>query len=157
LHGFFLLQVEGWQAIESFLAGLFSAELSQALCLGNIWIVRNNRFATCLLVVQASKRAVDQACQLVRSALNGLMQARSMVRHNDGLMVFKARFQDATLVVLTALAAVFVGEVDFDARDLIARVIECVLDNVADVSGQAFAPFDVVVGIDLYLHAFLLW
>jgi SNF family Na+-dependent transporter len=58
----------------------------------------------------------------------------------------------AALVVLAALVAVLVAEVDFHAGDLVAEPAQGLFHHRFDASGQLLAAFDAVVAIDLNVH-----
>ena len=73
------------------------------------------------------------------------------------LAAFEAGFHYATHVVSAdLLVAVLIAQVDFHARDVIAKQVQGTLDHAADLSGQCFSTFDVAVRIDLDLHGALL-
>ena len=73
------------------------------------------------VIVQPPECALDQPGQLVGRAVDGLVQARRLVRDGNGLAAPEARFHHAALVILSALVAVLVAEVDFHPGDPIAE------------------------------------
>jgi hypothetical protein len=105
----------------------------------------------------APKRALDQPGQLIRSAVDGLIQGRSPVSDRDGLAAFHAGFHHAPLVALAVLIAVLVVQVDLHSRNVIANPAQRTLDYLTDLSSQRLVTFNVMVGIDLYLHGVLLF
>jgi hypothetical protein len=72
------------------------------------------------------------------------------------LAAFEARLHHATFVILAALWAAFVGQVDLYPRDVIAHPAQSALHYAPDLSGQRLVTFDCMVRIDLDLHAYLL-
>jgi hypothetical protein len=72
------------------------------------------------------------------------------------LAAFKASLHHATFVILAALRAAFVGQVDLHSRDVTAHSAQGILHYPPDLIGQRLLTFDCVVRIDLYLHADLL-
>jgi hypothetical protein len=72
------------------------------------------------------------------------------------LAAFEAGFDHAALVVLAALVAALVAQADLHSRDVIADSAQGALNHATELSGQRLVTFDVVVGIDLYLHGVLL-
>src|ERR1035437_9981565 len=113
-----------------------------------------------LLIAQSPESAFDQAGQLVRCGVDGLVYGIGMSRYGKGMVALKTSLHHAALVVLPALeifcCPVFIAQMHLNARYMIAEWIQGVLYNVTDVSGQRFVTCDVVVGIDLHLHSFLL-
>jgi hypothetical protein len=108
------------------------------------------------LIPHPPDRAFDQSVQFVCGTVDGLVQGRCVVSDGNGLTTLKTGFHHAALVILGALVAALVGQVDFNPRDMIADGVQCTLYYATDVSGQRLVTFDVVVSIDLYLHRVLL-
>jgi hypothetical protein len=108
------------------------------------------------LIVPPLEGVLDQSGQLIHSAVDGLVQSRCMVSDRDGLAAFEAGFHYAALVVLAALVAALVTQVDLHSRDVIADSAQGTLHYATDLSGQRLVIFDVMVGIDLDLHGVLL-
>jgi hypothetical protein len=109
-----------------------------------------------LLIVPPLEGVLDQSGQLIRSAVDGLVQGRGMVRDRDGLVAFEAGFHHAALVVLDALVAALVTKVDLHSSDVIADSAQGTLHYATDLSGQRLVIFYVMVGVDLDLHGVLL-
>jgi hypothetical protein len=78
------------------------------------------------------------------------------VSDRNGLGTFEAGFHHTALVVLAALVAALVAQMDLHSRNVIADSAQGTLHYVTDLDGQRLATFDVMVGIDLYLHSVLL-
>jgi hypothetical protein len=74
----------------------------------------------------------------------------------DGLTTLEARFQHAALIVLTALVAVFVAQVDFHTRYVIGESSEGALHDASHLTCKQFMAFDIVIRTDLDLHGTLL-
>jgi hypothetical protein len=68
------------------------------------------------------------------------------------LMALEAGFHHAALVVVAALVAVLVAQVDLHSCDVIAESSQGALHYAIDLSGQRLMSFDVMVGIILDLH-----
>jgi hypothetical protein len=110
-----------------------------------------------LLLALPSEGVLDQSGQLIRSAVDGFIQGRSMVRDRDGLAPFDAGFQHATHGVMTdLLVTIFVAKMDFHSRDMIAEKTQGALHDVTKLSGQRLMSFDVRPAVYLYLHGVLL-
>jgi hypothetical protein len=108
-------------------------------------------------MVQSSEGALDQAGQLIRRAVNSLVQGRCLVNDRDRLAAFEAGFDHAAYIVIaTLLGAVLIAQVDFDLRNVIAEPAQGILHDATDLSGHCLVPFDIMVGIDLDLHGILL-
>ncbi len=90
------------------------------------------------------------------SAFDSLVRGRCLVSDRDRLPSFKAGFHDTALVVRATLIAVFVGEVDFHSRYMFADSVQGMFHYATDVSAQRLMAFDVMAGINLYLHGVLL-
>ena len=76
-----------------------------------------------------------------------------MVSNSDRTAPFESSLHHAALVVLTALAAVLVAQVDFDPRNVIARMGQGALNDARDPCRQRFVMLDIVVGVNLNLHS----
>jgi len=74
-----------------------------------------------LLIVQSPEGALNQSGQLISSAIDGLVHTRGLMRNRNGLVAFEAGFHNAALVILAALVAVLIGQVDFHPRDMITE------------------------------------
>jgi hypothetical protein len=76
------------------------------------------------------------------------------------MVALETSLHHAALVVLSSLHIfrwpVFIAQMHFNARNVIAEVAQAMFDDAANVSGQRFIACNVVVGIDLDLHAVLL-
>jgi hypothetical protein len=107
------------------------------------------------LIVQPPESALDQSGQLIRSAVNGLVQGRSLVSDRDRLVAFEADFHRTTHVIAALLFAVLITQVDLHSRDVIADSAQSTLDYVTDLSGQRLVTFNITVGVDLDLHGVL--
>ena len=105
------------------------------------------------LVMESTERGLDQALQLADGALDGCLNRGRIVGDSDRLATGETRFHHAALVVTPALAAVLVAEVDFHPRDALLVSAERGCDDGADIIGERFASFDVVIRVDLNLHA----
>jgi hypothetical protein len=71
-------------------------------------------------------------------------------------VAFEATLHHATFVILSALRAALVDQVDFHPRDVIAHSAQGTLYYAPDPIGQCLVPFDRMVRIDLDMHADLL-
>ena len=101
------------------------------------------------LMAQPPQGALDQSGQLLCSAVDGLVQGCGLVRDHYGLAAFEAGFHHAALVVLAALVAVLVAQVDLHSRNVIAASAQGTLHDATDLSSQRLVTFDVMVGIDV--------
>jgi hypothetical protein len=108
------------------------------------------------LIVQPPEGALDQSGQFICSAVDGLVQGSCLVSDRDGLAAFEAGFHHAALVVLAALLAALVAQVDLHSRDVMTDSAQGTLHCLPYPSGQRLVTFDVVVGVDLDLHGVLL-
>ena len=105
------------------------------------------------LVVKSAERGLDQALQLADGAIDRRFYRSRIVGDGNRLAAGETRFHYAALVVTAALAAVLVAEVDFHPRDALLVSAERGCDDGADIIGERFASFDVVIRVDLNLHA----
>jgi hypothetical protein len=106
--------------------------------------------------VQSAERVRDQSVQLFCRAVDGLTQGRGLVSDRNGMSAFEACFNYAALVVLAALVDAVLAQVDLHSSNAIVDSAHGILHYTAYMSGQCLVTFDVVVGIDLYLHGVLL-
>jgi hypothetical protein len=107
------------------------------------------------LIAQPPESALDQSGQLIRSAVNGLVQGRSLVSDRDRLVAFEAGFHRAMHVIAALLFAVLITQMDLHSRDVIADSTQGILHYATDLNGQRLMTFDITVGIDLDLHGVL--
>jgi hypothetical protein len=63
-----------------------------------------------------------------------------------------ASLHQATLIVLAALVAVLVAQVDLDPRDAITRTDQGTLNKTYDPRRQRFIALNGVIGVDLNLQ-----
>src|ERR1035441_2281809 len=90
-------------------------------CLGCECRSRRKRFSPATpLITHSPEVAVDQSGQLICSTVDGFVQGRGLVSDRDGLAAFEAGLHQATLVVLAALSAVLVAQVNLHSGDVIA-------------------------------------
>ena len=76
-----------------------------------------------------------------------------MVSDSDRTALFELSLHHAALIMLTALAAVLVAQVDLDPRDVIARIGQGALNDTDDPCLQRFVMLNIVVGVNLNLHS----
>ncbi len=79
-----------------------------------------------------------------------------MLSHNLRLVSFNTGFQNATLVVRAAFVGAVFSQMDLDAGDVTAVTTQGGLNFASGPSRQRLVTFDVMVGIDLDLHGFIL-
>jgi hypothetical protein len=109
------------------------------------------------VIVQPPEGALDQPDQFIGSAVDGLVQGRGLVSHRNRLAILQAGFHQATHVVIAALfVTIFITQMNFHPRDVIADSTQGTFHNTTDLSGQRLVTFDITVGIDLDLHGVLL-
>jgi hypothetical protein len=108
------------------------------------------------LIVQFAESMLDESGQLFCGTVDGQVHSPCFVGDRDGLPAFEAGLHHATFVILAALRAAFVGQVDFHPRDMAAHSAHGILHYAPDLSGQRLMTFDCMVCIDLDLHADLL-
>src|SRR5664280_382653 len=89
------------------------------------------------------------------SALDSLVKGRCLVSDRDRLPSFKTGFHHTALVVRATLIAVFVAQVNFHSRYMVAESDQGIFHYVTDVSAQRLMAFDVMASINLYLHGVL--
>jgi hypothetical protein len=70
-----------------------------------------------------------------------------------GLTSFESGLDHAVLIILTGLTGICVAEVDFNSRDLIAKVDKGVLHQPFDMVCEGFTPVDAVVCTNFDVHA----
>jgi hypothetical protein len=85
------------------------------------------------LIVQFAKGMVNQSGELICRAVDGQVDSRRFVGDRDGLAAFEARLHYATFVILAALGAALVGQVDFHPRDVIAHSAQGILYYAPDL------------------------
>ena len=89
-------------------------------------------------VEKLAYHAVERALELVGGTVDRLMHRACMVRDRARWTSFEARFHRAAFVLAARLVAIFVADVDLDARDVRAHMAQGLLDDVLDVVGEAF-------------------
>jgi len=81
----------------------------------------------------------NQSGQLLRSALDGLVQTRRLVSDRDGVAAFEVGFHHTALVALAVLMAILVTKVHFHPRDVIAESAQGIFHFSLDLSDQRLA------------------
>ena len=75
------------------------------------------------MVVQPSKRAVQEMRQLLRRAMHRLLQRLGVVRHRHRLPAFETGLHHAALVVRPALVAVLVAQMNLYPGNMFAEAL----------------------------------
>jgi len=109
-----------------------------------------------LLIAQPLDRALYQSGQFVRGTVDGLVHGPGVMGNRDWLPALETGLHQAALVVVATLVANLVGQVNLDARHVFAEPADGAIYYCPDVSGERLVTLDVMVGIDLDLHAVLL-
>jgi hypothetical protein len=105
-----------------------------------------------LLIMQPPECVLDQSGQPICSAIDGLIQGLGVVSDHYRLAALEAGFHQAAFVVLLALVAVLIAQVDLHSCDVIAESTQGALHHAIEPSGHRLVTLDVMVGIDLNLH-----
>jgi len=109
------------------------------------------------MITQPPKCATDQSGQPICSAIDCLVQGRRLVSDREGLVAFTAGFHHAAHIVIAAFfVTVLVAQMYLHSRDVIAELVQDSFHYTAYPRSQRRIPFDVMVGIYLDLHSFLL-
>jgi hypothetical protein len=103
-------------------------------------------------VVLSSEGVFDQAGQLVRRAVDRLMQGRRVEGNRERLMALQTGFHGTTQNVRRGLRSIFIGQMDLHSRDVPTLVAQGVRHDFANMRGKSFAAVDVMIGVDLNLH-----
>jgi len=106
------------------------------------------------MVMQPTKRFVQQTRQLLRGTLNGLVQSCSLVSDSQRLSTFKTGLQHATMILRTAFAAIFVAQMNLYASHTLAEICQSLLKRRSHVRSQSLGALNVNVGVDLNFHGF---
>jgi len=77
-----------------------------------------------------------------------------MFCYSHGLTVLQPYFHDTAFVLWARFASIHITQVHLDARDVIAAVSQCMLDNVFKLGGPMIVDMDVVICTDLYLQRY---
>jgi hypothetical protein len=88
------------------------------------------------MVVQPPERAVQQTRQFLRGAIHCLLQRRGVLRYCHRLPAFQTGLEYAALVLLPALVAVLVAQMNFHSGDVCAETLQRLLDGGAHLCGQ---------------------
>jgi hypothetical protein len=89
-------------------------------------------------------------------AFDCLIHGRCLVSDRDRVPSFKTGFHHTALVIRATLIAIFVAQVDFHSRYVIADSDLGICHRVTDVGAQRLMVCYVMVGVYLYLHGVLL-
>ncbi len=109
-----------------------------------------------LLVVLPSESALYQFGQLIRSAVDGLVQSWCLVSDCNWLSSFEAGFHHAALVAGAVPMACLVAQMDFHLRDVSAESAQGTLYFPVDLVNQRLVTHYIVVCVNLNLHYILL-
>jgi len=110
-------------------------------------------FAVFAVFAEPPHRALKSVLQLVRRTGDSLTRSRRLARHRNGLPSLKAGFHDALFIILAMFSGIFVGDMNFDARDVRAKVAERFGDRSFYVCHECLVPFNIMAGVDLNFHA----
>jgi hypothetical protein len=108
-----------------------------------------------------SKSAIDRLLQFVNGAMNRLVHATLLMRHDDRLAAIKASFDHAAFVVMAGLITDRVAEVYIDSPDPITVPVHRCPQLSLHTIGKLLAAVDVSVCPDLDQHhqlrCFIAW
>jgi hypothetical protein len=88
-----------------------------------------------LMIIQASEGGSQDSLELLQRALDGILHDPGMLICRNGLMPGWAGLDHAADVILAALMAVDVAEVDLDPSDSLGETVETRPDHVLDGLG----------------------
>lgn len=100
--------------------------------------------------------AIEHGAHLLAGAVNGFLHGFVVMAHTDGRPVADSCFDGALLVLASALAAIGIGKMHFDSRQVAKETFEVLRDEALDAGLQRFAALDVIVGVELNLHGVFL-
>jgi hypothetical protein len=99
-----------------------------------------------------SKSAIDRLLQFVNGAMNRVVHAALLMRHDDRLAAIKARLDHAAFVVMAGLITNRVAEVYSDPPDAIAVPVQRCTQLSLHTIRKLLAAVDVSVCPDLDQH-----
>jgi hypothetical protein len=105
---------------------------------------------------RSAEAAFHQTRQLVGSTGYRLVQVVCVLGYSHGWAAFVARFDQATHVMRAAFLAILVAQMHFYAGDVFGKTADGILDLSCGPCGHGGVAFDVVIGVDLNLHAYSL-
>lgn len=76
------------------------------------------------LSIMTPERALDQSDQLIGSPIDGLVDGRGILCNRDGLAALQSGFHQAALVVLAALIAVLIAQMNLYSCNVIANPVQ---------------------------------
>jgi hypothetical protein len=112
--------------------------------------------AEALTTVQPAQGVIESCPQSGCSALDGLVNALSLMRDRYGRMTFEPRLHHATFIALPALFSVLVADMDNDAGNVLRQLAQGALHLGLDPPLHLLAAFDTVARIGLNFQDFLL-
>jgi hypothetical protein len=79
------------------------------------------------LAIDLAQCVRERSFQFLGGAVNCLHKSFGLMRHRDGLHARHPRLQHATFIILAALVAVLIAQVNFNSRDTVAQMRDCIL------------------------------
>lgn len=111
------------------------------------------RFCFALPIPQLPKRPLQRTLRLIDRTLIRLIDGGSLITDRDRIEAARSGFQlTANIVALALLIAIFVGDMNLDARELGREALHRIRDGFLDLADEAFAAFDMTARVDLNLH-----
>jgi hypothetical protein len=105
--------------------------------------------------LEFADRAADRVIQSLQRSVDGEIQRLGVMSDCNGCEIGHARFEDAALV-RAAFAGVHVAQMHFHSCNSVRELGQGVGDGLGEPLGGVFDQADMVVVIDLYLHAIFL-
>ncbi len=100
-----------------------------------------------------AEQMLDRVFCLGRRARDRLMDGPGVVGHRDRLMAVEAYLHHASYALVAPFAAGLVAQMDLDAADLVREPIQRVFEHRRHVRAESLDAVDVVIRVDLNLHA----
>ncbi len=106
-----------------------------------------------VFVFNSSKGVDEKALHLGGGAGDRGWNVGGVVGDGESLMMSVTDFQDAAFVLRSGFLSVFVGEVNFNASELVFETVQDAVEIGFDQVGEFFVHGDVLVAADLNLHS----
>ena len=110
-----------------------------------------DRLTTLAAFAQLAQGIPDGSIQLTGRAANGEFDAGSAMFDCDRRQPPRTGFEQAALVGVAALVAVFIVEMHLDAGELVANMLELLFQHALHAGEQLGRTDEVLVRIELYL------
>lgn len=106
------------------------------------------------MIAPSPQVAFNHVFQLLSGTTNGLLWIRRLLGYRDRLLILKACFHQAALVVNAALVTIYITDMHLNSGDVVIETIQHAFNYGFRMIRKFLVTFYITIGIDLNVHYF---